>query len=61
MLGSIGCGQERLPHSELFAARARGGCEDKGRWFELEELTGRRVRLDLREVPGPQSEGTRTH
>jgi hypothetical protein len=28
-------GQERLPHSELSAARARGGCEDKGRWFAL--------------------------
>jgi hypothetical protein len=29
------CWQERLPHSELSAARARGGCEDKGRWFAL--------------------------
>jgi hypothetical protein len=27
--------QERLPHSELPAARARGGGEDKGRWFAL--------------------------
>ncbi|WP_215544212.1 KH domain-containing protein [Amycolatopsis sp. CA-230715] len=25
--------QERLPHSELSAARARDGHEDKGRWF----------------------------
>jgi hypothetical protein len=29
------CWQERLPHSELIAARARGGGEDKGRWFAL--------------------------
>ncbi len=35
MLGYPRCGQERLPHSELPAARARGGCEDKGRWFAL--------------------------
>jgi hypothetical protein len=35
MSGSVGCGQERLPHSELLAARARGGGEDKGRWFAL--------------------------
>jgi hypothetical protein len=27
--------QGRLPHSELAAARTRGGDEDKGRWFAL--------------------------
>lgn len=36
-LGNLGSWQERLPHSELAVARARGGCEDKGRWFALSE------------------------
>jgi hypothetical protein len=34
------CGQERLPHSELAVARARGGDEDKGRWFALSGQIG---------------------
>jgi hypothetical protein len=29
------CRQQRLPRSELTVARARGGREDKGRWFAL--------------------------
>jgi hypothetical protein len=33
--GYVSCRQERLPHSELTVARARGGDEDKGRWFAL--------------------------
>jgi len=37
MPGNLGSWQERLPHSELAVARARGGCEDKGRWFALPE------------------------
>ena len=32
---TVGGRQERLPDSELSAARARGGGEDKGRWFAL--------------------------
>ena len=33
--GSLSPWQERLPHSELSVARARGGGEDKGRWLAL--------------------------
>jgi hypothetical protein len=33
--GNLDCRQGRLPHSELAVARARGSCEDKGRWFAL--------------------------
>jgi len=34
-LGNLDGGQGRLPHSEPAVARARGGREDKGRWFAL--------------------------
>jgi hypothetical protein len=45
--------QERLPHSELAAARARGGCEDKGRRFAL---AGRE---SVTAEPGDQGAGQR--
>jgi hypothetical protein len=44
----------RLPHSELPTARARGGCEDKGRWFALSTRTVTALQGDQ----GDQGAGT---